>query len=283
MDKPGRNDPCPCGSGKKYKRCCLVKNEAASGFIGVDRRSALDGLERFVDKELGAEDDDASAFFYREYEDRLDDLDHGWIQASEEVYDMWFFCDWQLEDGRSVVDLFIERNPNLHAGERRYLKLLRETSMRLYEVEDLSPGESVTLREIPAGTKVTVRERLGSRSLWRHALVAARIISRGPSGEPEIEQGFLSIPELIGKQVESQLKAYHQEYLEANPAASETEFYKDACPFLHEAWLSSLLDPQIPKLTNTDGEVLLAYAGTVRYRRSGCFGISARQCEEPRP
>src|SRR5262245_65706759 len=25
MAKPGRNDPCPCGSGKKYKRCCLVK------------------------------------------------------------------------------------------------------------------------------------------------------------------------------------------------------------------------------------------------------------------
>jgi SEC-C motif-containing protein len=22
--KPGRNEPCPCGSGKKYKRCCLV-------------------------------------------------------------------------------------------------------------------------------------------------------------------------------------------------------------------------------------------------------------------
>src|SRR5947209_17825347 len=22
---PGRNDPCPCGSGKKYKRCCLLQ------------------------------------------------------------------------------------------------------------------------------------------------------------------------------------------------------------------------------------------------------------------
>jgi hypothetical protein len=22
LGKPGRNDPCPCGSGKKYKRCC---------------------------------------------------------------------------------------------------------------------------------------------------------------------------------------------------------------------------------------------------------------------
>jgi hypothetical protein len=25
LAKVGRNDPCPCGSGKKYKVCCLVK------------------------------------------------------------------------------------------------------------------------------------------------------------------------------------------------------------------------------------------------------------------
>jgi SEC-C motif-containing protein len=25
VPKPGRNDPCPCGSGKKYKHCCLLK------------------------------------------------------------------------------------------------------------------------------------------------------------------------------------------------------------------------------------------------------------------
>ena len=24
----GRNDPCPCGSGKKYKNCCMRKNGA---------------------------------------------------------------------------------------------------------------------------------------------------------------------------------------------------------------------------------------------------------------
>ncbi len=23
--KIGRNEPCPCGSGKKYKKCCLLK------------------------------------------------------------------------------------------------------------------------------------------------------------------------------------------------------------------------------------------------------------------
>ena len=26
-DKPGRNDPCPCGSGKKYKKCCGMHEE----------------------------------------------------------------------------------------------------------------------------------------------------------------------------------------------------------------------------------------------------------------
>jgi SEC-C motif-containing protein len=28
-NKPGRNDPCPCGSGRKYKRCCLPIDQAA--------------------------------------------------------------------------------------------------------------------------------------------------------------------------------------------------------------------------------------------------------------
>jgi hypothetical protein len=25
MEKIGRNDPCPCGSGKKFKKCCESK------------------------------------------------------------------------------------------------------------------------------------------------------------------------------------------------------------------------------------------------------------------
>ncbi len=28
--RPGRNDKCWCGSGKKYKHCCLDKDEAAA-------------------------------------------------------------------------------------------------------------------------------------------------------------------------------------------------------------------------------------------------------------
>lgn len=35
-DKPKRNDPCPCGSGRKYKNCCLDKeNSTLTSKLGV--------------------------------------------------------------------------------------------------------------------------------------------------------------------------------------------------------------------------------------------------------
>jgi hypothetical protein len=27
-ERPGRNEPCHCGSGRKYKHCCLEKDDA---------------------------------------------------------------------------------------------------------------------------------------------------------------------------------------------------------------------------------------------------------------
>lgn len=41
MPKPGRNDPCPCGSGKKYKHCCLEKDRAAELAPAIAQRVAL--------------------------------------------------------------------------------------------------------------------------------------------------------------------------------------------------------------------------------------------------
>ena len=54
--KVGRNDPCPCGSGKKYKKCCLLKARTAPG----SRRSrgpvpgvTAEGLPLLVDAGSG--------------------------------------------------------------------------------------------------------------------------------------------------------------------------------------------------------------------------------------
>ncbi|MFO7964799.1 MAG: type I methionyl aminopeptidase [Desulfobacterales bacterium] len=32
ITKPGRNDPCPCGSGKKYKKCCYVHRDFSEDY-----------------------------------------------------------------------------------------------------------------------------------------------------------------------------------------------------------------------------------------------------------
>jgi len=42
--KTKRNDPCPCGSGKKYKKCCLLADSISSPeypmqFFGYDQKS----------------------------------------------------------------------------------------------------------------------------------------------------------------------------------------------------------------------------------------------------
>ena len=45
MAKIGRNDPCPCGSGQKYKRCCLPRDEAAA----VERARAAEYYRKAAD------------------------------------------------------------------------------------------------------------------------------------------------------------------------------------------------------------------------------------------
>jgi tetratricopeptide (TPR) repeat protein len=41
VPKTGRNDPCPCGSGKKYKHCCLETDRTAELAPAVRQRVAL--------------------------------------------------------------------------------------------------------------------------------------------------------------------------------------------------------------------------------------------------
>lgn len=52
--KVGRNDPCPCGSGKKYKKCCMVHHEEARKALPKDELQKLE--ERIHQREKLQED-----------------------------------------------------------------------------------------------------------------------------------------------------------------------------------------------------------------------------------
>jgi len=52
--KLGRNDPCHCGSGKKYKKCCLARDEANSvtRIVGAQDEPALPTVAEYVEHQL---------------------------------------------------------------------------------------------------------------------------------------------------------------------------------------------------------------------------------------
>ena len=173
LRRTGRTHPCPCGSGRKYKRCCLERDRAGS-YTQEERGSTLAKLDTFVGEELGPEDDEAWLSFFGRWQDRLDELDAEEDEVGDALYDMWFCLDFPLGDGRRPVDAFLEARPPLTDGERRYLELLRETTLRLYEVADAVPGVSLRLRDVVTGASVDVRERLGRGDPPAHAAGRAR-------------------------------------------------------------------------------------------------------------
>lgn len=46
MVSPGRNLPCPCGSGKKYKKCCWLKDLSEANRLYRLKRPWLDKESR---------------------------------------------------------------------------------------------------------------------------------------------------------------------------------------------------------------------------------------------
>ena len=55
MSKTGRNNPCPCGSGNKYKKCCLSKdleNKAIEEAMAGQQFESLDDAQIFVNHKV---------------------------------------------------------------------------------------------------------------------------------------------------------------------------------------------------------------------------------------
>lgn len=84
MAKIGRNAPCPCGSGKKYKKCCLGKDEQ-------QRLARLEQQERNRNQAKRLAEEDAELFeevlFKEECTDDFDDDSDVWDEqeTSEEL------------------------------------------------------------------------------------------------------------------------------------------------------------------------------------------------------
>src|SRR5262249_9126256 len=152
-----------------------------------------------------------------------DELPDDLASQSDDVEEMWFAFDDCGDRESPLVDAFLAE-AELGIGERACLTALRRSSMRLYEVVDAVPGVSLTLRDVIEGDRVTVNERLGSRTLGLREHVAARVVPRGPSGGPEMERGLLHIPMLIKGAVIEQLREHRAHFLDEHRGADLDAF-----------------------------------------------------------
>jgi hypothetical protein len=190
--KTGRNDPCPCGSGKKYKHCCHDKEiqqlnpnnpwgDDTEWFkIRLTEVEVISGILKFVAREWPDLVQEGADEFWGEY--AVDEA------LFESVFIPWLVFNWIPEP--------IERGPSRRAFPEQQLGLeyLDENAERIDEyherfiltacaepfsffaVTGVVPGKSLGLRDIFLDRTFTVKEAQASATLRRGDIIFARIV-----------------------------------------------------------------------------------------------------------
>jgi hypothetical protein len=255
----GRNAPCPCGSGLKYKKCCLVKSAGTvAAYTAEERASALGKLARFSDRPEFKDDHMAAfrTFWGRRLMDEPDERLKE-VVASEQAeasYHAWFAFDVPLAGQRTLLDLFLERQGrHLRPGGLTYLEEMRGSHLRLYEILAVKVDEGLELRDLFDDATVWVRERAATRQLVRWDLLAARIV-RGGHGDWVLESDCYLFPASEREDLVRGMRKAHREFVREFPQRTLVDFFKTMAPVLHQLWLDRVALRPRPTIVTGDGE-----------------------------
>lgn len=221
----GRNEPCWCGSGRRFKQCHLNK---PAGFplperVGwLARKSAM-----YAEHQFGALDQ-AIALGTLLASDPTDEQD-----LAEALVDP-LTMDLLLTEGGWFEEFLEQRAPLLPEDEVLLARSWTMVARTVYRVEEIRPGQGVTLRDLATGDSLQVRERSFSRQAQDGWMVCARAV---PDGESNQFVGGIFI---------------------VKPGQEETVL--DLCatgdPFDIAAWVGGLYRP--PKMTTREGEPIVS-------------------------
>jgi len=184
-EQVGRNDPCSCGSGKKYKRCCLEQRNASYG-LWARQRDASDELTRemmrFAARKFGNQIGEAWQDFH------ATDLPLQFDERSHEgrIFMPYFLFHWDPQRRRSgkgavtkggiVARWFtLERAGKLSDMERLFLEQATTQPVTFFEVLWTDGDERIGLRDMLLGTETEVIEHSASRSLRRGDIVYGQV------------------------------------------------------------------------------------------------------------
>jgi hypothetical protein len=184
MSKVGRNDLCPCGSGKKYKYCHLPQEEAAQAEQRRLRRAVDTLMPRII--ETARELPDAippalQRFWNGKYTpEQLADLDDLEERGAERFLS-WFAFDYRLEDGRTLVEQLAagEGALTLDDEEARLLREWNGVRLRPYVVENVLKGQSMHVRDLLDETAYDVEDHAASRRVRLGEVLVAHLVPGG--------------------------------------------------------------------------------------------------------
>jgi hypothetical protein len=271
--KPGRNEPCPCGSGKKYKHCCLIAAEAHAHspdqMVWRRVRRELEGFPqrmlRFVVDHYGVEAIDEAWWEFNLWPDDEEPFDPQTPQTS--LFMPWLFHRWSPNPDDTEV-----ANTALHgvtptqtylAQQRRklsplmceYLQSCVAHTFSFFEVTRCEPGQGFTLCDLLTGHLHEVLERSASQAVRVHDVIFGQLaVAQGvtlleatsPVALPPDDK--LAIFELAGRVRENADDA-GIDYADVDLSIWDIE--------LRELYLDlseRRLYPEIPYLQNSDGD-----------------------------
>ncbi|KIL76255.1 SEC-C metal-binding domain-containing protein [Pseudobacillus badius] len=150
----GRNEPCPCGSGKKFKKCCgKIEGSAIHGVM----QEELENLQRELI-------DYAMEHHSYEMKKRFQSLLHTYevLRKDPQVYliafEIWFILTQPVKNGQTILEEFVAQRAQTVKRERTREVFLTWPQVKfiagtvkaaqgnVYEVEDVLSGEKVSIR-----------------------------------------------------------------------------------------------------------------------------------------
>ena len=237
----GRNEPCWCGSGRKYKKCHLGREQLTlAERVNWLYEKAAQYVHIAGWRELLAE---VGYERYRHTHDLAEALAAG--MADPLVMDVVLF------EGGAFAEFLQVRGSLLPDDERLLAEQWLLVDRSVFELERVNPGESISVRDVRNGDIHEVRERTASRKLKPGQLICARVVPAGDSMQ------FFGGVEPV---------ALH----ERDPLIDLLDAEPDPVELV--AALSRRFAPAT--LTNTEGEPLAICEATVRVDDPGGFAAA---------
>ena len=180
------------------------------------------------------------------------------------------------DDDLNPIDDYLKRRGwRETVSARRYLEALRDSHVSLYEIVDIDPGRSVTVRDlILGGEAVTVNERRGSESVARWDRVAARIVTVNGKEHftggillyrHEASQELLSVFDEMANRLQKELREAAEETGDDSPIEKESVLRLivrglPCAPIFSQHWAVDAvmrMQAPLPELRNSDSEAIV--------------------------